>query len=66
MENTTENQVVTRDPAPIQDIVPPMPSPLVNLFNRLKNRNKTAKGAFGGKRRNNHVKGWKRPAPVKG
>lgn len=47
----------------IDSISAPTPSPspeMVKLFKRLGNRNKNAAGAFGGKRKHNHVRGFKR------
>lgn len=37
-----------------------LPLGLQNIFNRLKNRNNNTNGAFGGKRKHNGVRGFKR------
>jgi hypothetical protein len=69
-ENNTEvvnavevTQPNLADAVPIQENPPkpsPISGPLANLFNRLNNRNKNARGAFGGKRKDNHVRTFKK------
>ena len=44
------------DSTPTPSVSPEM----VKLFNRLRTRNKNTAGAFGGKRKHNHVSGFKR------
>lgn len=45
---------------PDTNISPKPPEGLPNIFSRLKKRNNNTEGAFGGKRKHNNVRGFKR------